>query len=68
MRITLDLEPRRIAQARRLSGITDVSELIQTALEQMVHRAPARRLAALGDTEPLSRRRLPRRRRARCGP
>lgn len=67
VRITLDLEPGRIEQARRLSGITDVPELIHTALEQMVQRAAARRLAALGGTEPPSLARLRRYRRPRCG-
>ena len=46
--------PRRelIAEAQRLTGITEKSALIRQALRALIERESARRLARLGGTEP----------------
>jgi hypothetical protein len=63
MRITVDLDPERVARAKQLSGIADVTELIHAALALLVSREAGRRLVALGGTEPTLRGPRPRRRR-----
>ena len=65
MRTTLILDDELIAQARRLTGLQEKTAVVHAALEALIARESARRLAALGGTEPrarLIRRRRPARR------
>lgn len=63
MRATLNIDDARLAEASRLSGIRQRTALISAALDALIARESAKRLAALGATEKQLRR--VRRRRAR---
>lgn len=52
MRTTIALDDELIAEAQRLTGITEKSALIRQALRALIERESARRLARLGGTEP----------------
>jgi Arc/MetJ family transcription regulator len=52
MRTTITLDDELLATAMAYSGIAEKSALIREALTQLVQREAARRLAALGGTEP----------------
>ncbi len=52
MRTTLNLNQDLIAQAQEATGITEKTRLIHMGLELIVQRAAARRLAALGGSDP----------------
>ena len=56
MRTTLNLDPVLLEKAVRLSGITEKTALLHAGLEALIARESARRLAALGGTEPSLRR------------
>jgi len=62
MRTTLNLDDRLIDKARRLSGVHEKTALVHAGLEALIARESARRLAALGGTQPALRP-IPRRRR-----
>jgi len=68
MKTTLNIDDRLLAEARRLAGIEEKTALVHAGLEALIARESARRLAALGGSEPglkrLRRRRSPRRRAA----
>jgi Arc/MetJ family transcription regulator len=51
MRTNLNLDDRLVARARLLSGIDQTGELVRAALEALVARESARRLAALGGSQ-----------------
>jgi Arc/MetJ family transcription regulator len=61
MRTTVSLDDQLLAQAQRLCGDLERSALLKEALQALVQRESARRLAALGgsqpDLEPIPRRR-----------
>ncbi len=61
MRVTINLDDELLAQAQRMSGVTEPSVLMREALLALVQRESARRLAKLGASEvqlrPISRRR-----------
>lgn len=61
MRTTLALDDDLLAKAQALTGLQERSTLIREALKALIARESARRLAALGgsepDLEPLPRRR-----------
>ncbi|NBC14738.1 MAG: type II toxin-antitoxin system VapB family antitoxin [Gammaproteobacteria bacterium] len=61
MRTRLDIDDQLLKQARSMSGTQDDSALIREALAALIERESARRLAALGGSQPqletLSRRR-----------
>ena len=63
MRTTLNLDDELLEQAREYTGITEKTALVHEGLKLLVQRAAARRLAALGGTEPdlkpIPRRRFP---------
>jgi Arc/MetJ family transcription regulator len=62
MRATLTLDDDLVAKAQALTGLKDISHLVREALEALVERESARRLALLGGSEPAmeaSRRRRP---------
>jgi hypothetical protein len=63
MRTTLILRDELIRRAADLTGIREKTALVHAGLEALIAREAARRLAALGGTEP--RIRAPRRRRPR---
>ena len=61
MRTRLNIDERLIDEARRLTGVNDVNELIHRALEELISREASRALASLGSFMPklgaISRRR-----------
>ena len=62
MRTTLNIDDELLARARDLTNITRKPALIRAALQALVERECARRLARLGgsqpDLQPIPRRRL----------
>lgn len=52
MRTTIALDDELIAEAQEYTGITEKAALIRVALQALVEREAARRLAQLGGTEP----------------
>lgn len=63
MRTTLNIDDTLVERARELTGIEEKTALIHAGLEALIARAGARRLAALGGSEPALRT-APRRRAA----
>lgn len=51
MRTTLALDDELLAEAQRLTGITERSALVREALRALIQRENASRLARLGGTE-----------------
>ncbi|MGO9004980.1 MAG: type II toxin-antitoxin system VapB family antitoxin [Beijerinckiaceae bacterium] len=64
MRTTLALDDELLAKARALTGLEEKSALVRVALEALIERESARRLARLGGSEPDIL--TPPRRRAEC--
>jgi Arc/MetJ family transcription regulator len=62
MRTTLILRDEVVQKAAKLTGIDEKTALVHAGLEALIARESARRLAALGGTEP--RVEAPRRRRS----
>ncbi len=62
MRTTVKLDDGLLERAQKLSGLKERSTLLREALEALIQRESARRLARLGGSEP--RLRAPPRRRA----
>jgi Arc/MetJ family transcription regulator len=52
MRTTITLDDKLVAQAQEMTGITDKSTLLKTALTRMVQQEAARRLILLGGSDP----------------
>jgi Arc/MetJ family transcription regulator len=52
MRTTVNLDDELLADAEKLSGITERTALLNAGLKALVERAAARRLAALGGSQP----------------
>jgi Arc/MetJ family transcription regulator len=52
MRTTLILEEELVDRARELTGIDEKTALVRAGLRALVAQETARRLAALGGTEP----------------
>ena len=52
MRTTLILNDELLERARELSGIEEKTALVHAGLEALVAREAAKRLAALGGTQP----------------
>ena len=52
MRTTLNIDDQLLEDAQRLTGITERTALVREALNALVERESARRLARLGGTEP----------------
>jgi len=46
------LDDELLAEAQRLTGMTDKGPLVREALRALIERESARRLARLGGTEP----------------
>ena len=52
MRTTVSIDDRLLEEARELSGVTETGPLIRAALEALVQREAALRLARLGGSSP----------------
>lgn len=52
MRTTVTLDDELLAKAEKLTGTKERSRLIRDALEALVRQESARRLAALGGSDP----------------
>jgi Arc/MetJ family transcription regulator len=52
MRTTLNLDDELLTKAHQLSGLTERTQLMREALLALVQRESARRLAALGGSQP----------------
>jgi Arc/MetJ family transcription regulator len=52
MQIDVVLEDELVAKAMRITGVRELSPLLNGALRTLVERESARRLAALGGSEP----------------
>ena len=52
MRTTLALDDDLLAEAQRLTGTTEKTALVRQALNALIERESARRLARLGGSEP----------------
>lgn len=52
MRTTLNIDDEQLAQAQRLSGLSERTAVIREALQALIERESARRLAALGGSDP----------------
>lgn len=52
MRTTLIIDDALVDRARQLSGIEEKTALVHAGLEALIAREAAKRLAALGGTEP----------------
>jgi Arc/MetJ family transcription regulator len=65
MRTTLILDDQLLEKAQGLSGIRGKTAIVHAGLDALIARESARRLAALGASEPALR--LARRRRPRSG-
>ena len=61
MRTTLNIDDDLVKRAAQLTGITEKTAIVRAGLEALIERESARRLAALGGTEPKLRP-VPRRR------
>ena len=52
MRTTLNIDDILLKEAARLSGIAEKTAVVRAGLEALIARESARRLAALGGSEP----------------
>jgi Arc/MetJ family transcription regulator len=52
MHVTISLDDDLLADAQAVTGVIDVSSLVQMALRTLVQRESARQLARLGGAEP----------------
>ena len=52
MRTTLILDDKLIERAREMTGIAEKTALVHAGLEALIAREAAKRLAALGGTQP----------------
>lgn len=63
MRTTLNLDDELVQEAQRLSGLKGKTAVVHAGLEALIARESARRLAALGGSQPelkpVARRRPP---------
>lgn len=53
MRTTIALDDELVARAQAFTGLKERSSLIREALKALIERESARRLAALGGSEPM---------------
>ena len=52
MRTTLNIDDQLLAEAQRVSGVTEKAALVREGLRALIERESARRLALLGGSEP----------------
>jgi Arc/MetJ family transcription regulator len=55
MRMTVDLDEQLVEEAQRLTGTRDLTALVHDGLRVLIARKSARRLAALGGSDPKAR-------------
>ncbi len=53
MRTTINIDDQLLAEAQRVTGVTEKVALVREGLRALIERESARRLARLGGTEPL---------------
>jgi len=63
MRTTVTLDDKLLEDARKLSGVQETGPLLKAALQALIYRESALRLARLGGTQP-NLKDIPRRRSA----
>ena len=51
MRTTVNIDDALLAEAQRISGVTETAALLREGLRALIERESARRLAALGGSE-----------------
>jgi hypothetical protein len=64
MRMTVSIDDELLERARKLTSLRDAAVILHEGLRALIARESARRLAALGGSEPHAR--APRRRRGRA--
>jgi Arc/MetJ family transcription regulator len=52
MRTTLNIDDGLLREAQRLTGVSEKTALVRAGLEALIARESARRLAAMGGTQP----------------
>ncbi|MGH8874415.1 MAG: type II toxin-antitoxin system VapB family antitoxin [Acidimicrobiia bacterium] len=52
MRTTLNIDEELLREAQRLTGIREKTAVVRAGLQALIARESARRLAALGGTQP----------------
>ena len=52
MRTTLNIDDELLAEAQRITGLTEKTALVREGLRALIERESARRLALLGGSEP----------------
>jgi Arc/MetJ family transcription regulator len=52
MRTTLNIDDQLLAEAQRISGVTEKAAIVREGLRALIERESARRLARLGGSEP----------------
>ncbi len=52
MRTTLNIDDELMAEAQRITGLTEKTAIVRQGLEALIERDSARRLARLGASEP----------------
>lgn len=52
MRTTLNIDDQLLAEAQRVSGVTEKAAIVREGLRALIERESARRLARLGGSEP----------------
>lgn len=52
MRITLNIDDQLLAEAQRVTGMSEKVALVREGLRALIERESARRLARLGGSEP----------------
>jgi Arc/MetJ family transcription regulator len=52
MRTTLNIDDQLLAEAQRITGMTEKTALVREGLRALIERESARRLAKLGGSEP----------------
>ena len=52
MRMTVNIDPRLLEEAQRMTGLKSRTALVQEGLRALIERENARRLARLGGSEP----------------
>ena len=52
MRTTINIDDKLLAEAKRITGMSEKTALVRAGLTALIERESARRLAKLGATEP----------------
>ena len=52
MRMTVNIDPRLLEEAQRMTGLKSRTALVQEGLRALIERESARRLTRLGGSEP----------------